>query len=365
MRWMKQLATILAVSLLPCAAFADELSAALSGQGDRQGFASIVTGNGSITYNILVSGIGTPMSAEIRQGNSTVVDLDPTFTFGFAAGSTSTAANLSMVNANPGNFTVRVEGSNGFAQGPLESAGTGQPPQGAGTIAFTSASYLGAENGGEATITVSRSGGTSGAVSVDFATADGTAVAGTDYTAVTQTVSWANGDGATKQVTIPLIDNGDEDGDRTVDLALSNVSGGASLGTAGAELTIQDDESGPVAGGPCVPDDTTACLNNGRFEVRMDWLAPDGSSGEGQAVELTDDTAYFWFFNQANVEAVIKVLRACNQNGHYWVFAGGLTNLRVDITVRDTEAEVTKTYRNPQRTDFATITDTGAFATCP
>ena len=55
---------------------------------------------------------------------------------------------------------------------------------GAGTIQFSAATYSVGENAGTATVTVTRTGGSSGAVSVTFATSNGTATAPGDYTAV-------------------------------------------------------------------------------------------------------------------------------------------------------------------------------------
>jgi hypothetical protein len=88
-------------------------------------------------------------------------------------------------------------------------------------------------------------------------------------------------------------------------------------------------------------------------------------SGNGQAVRLTTDTGYFTFFNANNVEAVIKVINACGFNQRYWVFAGGLTNVNVVITVLDTKNGTVKTYTNPSNTAFQPVQDTSAFATCP
>ena len=82
---------------------------------------------------------------------------------------------------------------------------------------------------------------------------------------------------------------------------------------------------------------------------------------------LTSDSGYFWFFNPANIEVVVKVLNACTQAPpRYWVFAAGLTNVEVTLQVTDTQAGGSpKTYVNPLGTPFAPIQDTGAFATCP
>lgn len=116
---------------------------------------------------------------------------------------------------------------------------------------------------------------------------------------------------------------------------------------------------------PCVADTTTLCLGNGRFRVTADWSTSDGTTGHGRGVALTPDSAYFWFFSAGNVEVVVKVLNACSTGGNYWVFAAGLTNVGVKLTVTDTFSGVSRTYTNPLGTPFAPVQDTSAFATCP
>ncbi len=114
----------------------------------------------------------------------------------------------------------------------------------------------------------------------------------------------------------------------------------------------------------CVAGGNTLCLNNGRFKVTANWQTAT-ASGTGTAVTLTGDSGYFWFFDAGNVEVVAKVLNACGVNNRYWFFAAGLTNQKVDLTVTDTQTGQVKTYSNPLNQTFRTITDTGAFATCP
>jgi len=109
---------------------------------------------------------------------------------------------------------------------------------------------------------------------------------------------------------------------------------------------------------------TSLFLGNGRFRVDVRWTTSSGS-GDGIPVQLTADTGYFWFFGSSNVEMVIKVLNACSFSNHYWVFAGGLTNVQTVITVTDTEKNVVNTYRTPAGPAFPPIQDTAAFATCP
>ena len=114
----------------------------------------------------------------------------------------------------------------------------------------------------------------------------------------------------------------------------------------------------------CVPDNTTLCLNDGRFRVRAAFRT-GGPVQEARAVGLTADSGYFWFFNPANIEIVVKVLDGCAVNNHYWNFLAGLTNVEVTTTVTDTLSGETKVYTNQAGTPFAPVQDTSAFATCP
>ncbi len=121
-----------------------------------------------------------------------------------------------------------------------------------------------------------------------------------------------------------------------------------------------------VATGPCVPGTQTLCLNDGRFRVTADWEKPDASSGHGNGIKLTDDSGYFWFFDQANIEVVTKVLNGCGITNAYWVFGAGLTNVAVHLVVTDTQTGVVYTRDNSQGSAFQPVQDTAAFPTsCP
>lgn len=120
----------------------------------------------------------------------------------------------------------------------------------------------------------------------------------------------------------------------------------------------------PPGSGNCVETATSLCLSQNRFRVEADFhtgVLP----GVGQAVEITPDTGYFWFFNQDNVEVVVKVLDSCGTSfDTFWVFASGLTDVFTTIKVTDTETDAVKLYQNPLGTPFVPIQDTAAFATC-
>jgi virginiamycin B lyase len=117
--------------------------------------------------------------------------------------------------------------------------------------------------------------------------------------------------------------------------------------------------------GACQGADGQLCLVNGRFKVQTTWTDQHNNSGAGHAVSLTGNAGYFWFFSSTNVEMVVKALDACGVNDNFWVFAGGLTNVNVVMTVTDTYTGKIKQYVNPQNTAFQPIQDTGAFSTCP
>src|SRR5207247_1535364 len=80
------------------------------------------------------------------------------------------------------------------------------------------------------------------------------------------------------------------------------------------------------------------------------WGTADGRSGAGQAVGLTGDTGYFWFFSPGNVEMILKVVDGRVVNSNFWVFAGGLTDVDVLVTITDTKTGTVRTYLNPQGT---------------
>ena len=108
------------------------------------------------------------------------------------------------------------------------------------------------------------------------------------------------------------------------------------------------------------------CLGDNRFQVAAAWQDPaTGDQNVAQAVTLTADSGYFWFFNADNIEITVKTLDGCGSNGFEWVFASGMTNVQVTLTVTDVLTGAFKRYVNPAGTPFVSIQDTAAFASCP
>jgi hypothetical protein len=234
-----------------------------------------------------------------------------------------------------------------------------------GSLRFTGAAQSVQEGAGSATVTVQRVNGTAGAVSVHYASADGTATGDSDYTPVSETLNWAAGDGASKSFQVPILDDGDAEGDETLTLALSAPTGGATLGTPSTQtLTILDDDS--VEPGPCIEDDHTLCLLSERFRVEVTFTPPGGVEQSANAIPFTDRAGMFWFFNEANIEMLVKMQNACVPPfNRFWVFYGATTNVEFHVTVTDTVALQQKHYDNPQGMVALPVADTQAFATCP
>jgi hypothetical protein len=121
----------------------------------------------------------------------------------------------------------------------------------------------------------------------------------------------------------------------------------------GASAVASAKVTGSCTAGPYL------CLNNNRFRAEVTWKA-NGTSGAGQAEALSGDTGYFWFFDPANTELVVKILDGRGANNHFWVFYGALTNVEYTLRITDTVTGNVKTYNNPPGR-FASAGDTSAF----
>ena len=91
-------------------------------------------------------------------------------------------------------------------------------------------------------MTVVREGGSTSAVGVNYATSNGSGKSGTEYTPASGTLSFAAGE-TSKTFSVPIFDNSAIMGNKTFNLALSSVTGGASTDITAALVTIVDNES--------------------------------------------------------------------------------------------------------------------------
>jgi hypothetical protein len=183
----------------------------------------------------------------------------------------------------------------------------------AGVLQFSADAYTTFEDAGSVMVTVSRVDGSTGAVSVNYATGGGTAVVGTDYTETTGTLNWASGDMADKTFTVPILDHGVTSGSVNFGVSLSDAVGTA-LGTpASASVTINDNDM--ASGGQIQFSSATYQTYQDAGSVTITINRVDGASGatsvtytttDGTAQAGTDYTQTSGTLNWADGDAAAK-----------------------------------------------------------
>lgn len=116
---------------------------------------------------------------------------------------------------------------------------------------------------------------------------------------------------------------------------------------------------------PADGEESPLLLSGGRFRVDATWADYSGGSGVARAQSFTDDTGYFWFFSPSNVEVTIKVIDGCASNGHFWIYASGLTDVEVALAVTDLETDEVYEIENELGQPFDLVRDDRAFSACP
>src|SRR5208283_4025049 len=227
------------------------------GAGANNGVFSIAVQTDS---RIVVGGEFTDCSGVTRNAITRLNpdgSVDPTINFGTGANSfvAAVAVQEDTISGYPANVPdEKIIIGGGFTQY------NGQPhaylariyggsASGVGAFEFSSATYQADEDSTNAIITVLRTGGTSGTnadgsgdIIVPFTTSDGTAVAGTNYLAVTNNLDFPEGE-VLQTVTIPVKDDGVITPDLTVNLAVNPAPPAAFGDQPIATLTIINDDS--------------------------------------------------------------------------------------------------------------------------
>ncbi|MGH7894473.1 MAG: Calx-beta domain-containing protein, partial [Candidatus Binatia bacterium] len=142
-----------------------------------------------------------------------------------------------LVLGTPGTTTVTIFDNESAAESMLQ---------------FSAAKYLVSEASGPVVLTVTRTGSDfSAPVSVNYTMTAGSAVAGSDYTASSGTLSWASGDSTSRTITIAITNDAVAESPEQFTVTLSAVSPGAGLGTPAVAtvLILDDDEPFPPLGG--------------------------------------------------------------------------------------------------------------------
>jgi hypothetical protein len=140
------------------------------------------------------------------------------------------------------------------------------------------------ETDATATFGITRTGNTSGALTVQYATSNGTATPGADYSAAVGSVTFADGE-TTKNVVVQLNNDSLDEFNETVLLTLSDFNAtGTSAGSLSATiLTITDDDPPPSIS----INDATVVEGNSGFPIRTFTLTLSAVSGKPISVMLT------------------------------------------------------------------------------
>lgn len=194
-----------------------------------------------------------------------------------------------------------------------------------GSFRFSQATYATPEGNG-VTITVQRINGTAGAVSVQYATSNGTAVSGSDYTATSGTLNFADGD-TSKTFNVTSLQDSAAEADETIVLTLSNPGGGAALGSPNqAVITIQDDDVTPAGklqfsqsnftvlenmGAAVV---TVQRVNGSSGAVTVDYVTSSGTASPGSDYQETSGTLNFADGETSKTFTVIILNDAVNES---------------------------------------------------
>jgi len=250
--------------------------------------------------------------------NLVVLRLEQNDLCGDVPSSVMTLADMWYVNVNYNHLTA----SNPVKQwledhGPWDE--TTQTPCGdSSTLQFSLSAYSIDEDGGQAVITVTRTGDNNGEVSVDYATTDDTATAGSDYTATIGTLNWADQDTVNQTFTVDITDDLDLESEETFIVALGNPVGGELGLPSTSVVTIRDNEQSFCAtvtgitkseckGLVAIYEDTNGDLWNDntnwlKTTTPCDWFGV--TCGGGHVTRL-----YLWYNNlSGTIPAAIKRL---------------------------------------------------------
>ncbi len=233
--------------------------------------------------------MGAAGQNQVRLTNNADFDEDPAQPADGSriAFSSSRDGNFEIYLMNPnGSGVTRLSNNNPAAdiQPALQLQGLIPPPPAAGvaTVQFSSSDYSVNEGTASATLTVVRTGDTSGTTTVDFATGNGSATNRTDYTYRFGTLRFNPGE-TSKSFTILITDDVYIEGDETVAATLSNPTGAALGSLNTATLTIASNDTAPPNVNP---------IDNARFFVNQQYLdflnrAPDQGGFDYWTNEIT------------------------------------------------------------------------------
>ena len=179
-----------------------------------------------------------------------------------------TTGHVSWTPTSTGVFNVTLRADNAAGYDTQNWSITVSDADTAGILQFSDTSYVGTESGTQASITVTRTGGSIGAVQADLQTSDGSAAEPGDYSSMSTLVSFGDGDSSDKIVIITIADDSDTEGPESFNVIMSNPTGGAVVAGGSAVVFITDND--PVNEAP---------VAEAGDPISVDWPSPAGLNG--------------------------------------------------------------------------------------
>lgn len=221
---------------------------------------TVTEGDGSATITVVRNaecGTSSSQSFSINPGGGTATGGGPNadYTAGLqsvtiAAGQTQGTASIPIADDSEAESVETVSLAlvnmpTGATAGPGATLAIQDNDSSSGqTLSLTTSSATVNEGAGTVTLGVTRSGGTTGTVTVQYTTSNGSATAGSDYTTTSGTLTFGPGV-ATRPIAIPITDDTTTESSETFTVTLSSPTGGASLvSPSTATVTIADNDSG-------------------------------------------------------------------------------------------------------------------------
>lgn len=205
-----------------------------------------------------------------------------------APASNSWSFTLTFNQAGEVPYFCEVHGSTNGSQvfgmaGTVVVEGSSEPDE-PGTVQFDTNNVNVNEGDGRVTLRVTRGGGSDGAISVDYATENRSATAGSDFAGRSGTLEWANGDGSARTFNVPLIDDNAEEGEEAFRVRLSNPTGGAAIGSRNPVRVVIADNDGGGGGGNDNGGDDTPPGEPGELGLAMETFEVDENAGTATVV---------------------------------------------------------------------------------
>lgn len=163
---------------------------------------------------------------------------------------TNTASDFASGVATPVDLQVVADGSLYYlARGSGAVFRVQRPPVVADSFQFSSSTFSVSESEPSTTVTVTRMGNATAAAAVDYASSNGTASGRSDYTTASGSLRFDPGQ-SSQTFKVLVTNDVYTEANETVNLSLSNATGGTVLGNATATLTIDDDDAGTPNSNP-------------------------------------------------------------------------------------------------------------------